>query len=200
MLVEQNVQQRHQSFALKYEFTDTWPVDFTHKGIVMWWAFPWWRHEMETFTALLAMCAENSTGSGEFPAQRPVTRSFDVFFDLRLNKRLSKQLWGWWFETPSRSLCRQCNEQWGKNAYRSRYYNQTKSTGWKRRVYGNQWLVTTLDVGEISRFFDKVDYGSDLHVAVDILYQPWSWLNIDDIFQNNRRNPSIYRGIRRSSA
>ena len=35
------------------------------------------------------------TGTGEFPAQRPVTRSFDVFFDLRPNKRLSKQPWGW---------------------------------------------------------------------------------------------------------
>ena len=42
--------------------------------------------------------------------QRPVTRSFDVFFDLRLNKRLSKQPWGWWFETPPWSLWRQCNE------------------------------------------------------------------------------------------
>ena len=41
---------------------------------------------METFSALLANCAGNSTGTGEFPAQRPVTRSFDVFFDLRLNK------------------------------------------------------------------------------------------------------------------
>ena len=38
-------------------------------------------------------------GPGEFPTQRPVTRSFDVFFDLRLNKRLSKQSWRWWFET-----------------------------------------------------------------------------------------------------
>ena len=49
------------------------------------------------------------TGPGEFPAQRPVTRSFDVFFDLRLNKRLSKQPWGWCFETPSWPLWRQCN-------------------------------------------------------------------------------------------
>ena len=39
----------------------------------------------------------------------PVTRSFDIFFDLHLKKRLSKQSWGWWFETPSRSLWRQCN-------------------------------------------------------------------------------------------
>ena len=46
----------------------------------------------------------------EFPTQRPVTRSFDVFFALRLNKRLSKQPRGWWFETPSWSLWRQCNE------------------------------------------------------------------------------------------
>ena len=44
--------------------------------------------------------------SGEFPAQRPVTRSFDVFFDLRPNKRLSKHWWGWWFETPPWSLWR----------------------------------------------------------------------------------------------
>ena len=46
------------------------------------------------------LCGE-FTGPGEFPAQRPVTRNFDVFFDLHPNKRLSKQPWGWWFETPS---------------------------------------------------------------------------------------------------
>ena len=69
----------------------------------------WWRHQMETFSALLAICTGNPPVSGEFPAQRPVTRSFDVFFDLRTNKRLSKHWWGWWFETPSWSLWRQCN-------------------------------------------------------------------------------------------
>ena len=69
-----------------------------------------WRHQMETFSALLTICAGNSPVPGEFPAQRPVTRSFDVFFDLRLNKRLSKQWWGWWFEMPSSPLWRHCNE------------------------------------------------------------------------------------------
>ena len=54
------------------------------------------------------LCGE-FTGPGEFPTQRPVTRSFDVFFDLRRNKRLSKQPWGWWFETPSCSLWRHRN-------------------------------------------------------------------------------------------
>ena len=64
---------------------------------------------METFSALLSLCAGNSPVTGEFHAQRPVTRSFDVFFDLRLNKRLSKQSWGWWFKTPSRPSWRHCN-------------------------------------------------------------------------------------------
>ena len=72
---------------------------------------PWWRHEMETFSALLAICAGNSTVAGEFPAQRPVTRSFNVYFYLRLNKRLSKQWWGWWFEMPSQPLWRHCSAQ-----------------------------------------------------------------------------------------
>ena len=54
------------------------------------------------------LCGE-FTGPGDFPAQRPVTRRFDVFFDLRLNKRLSKQWWGWWFETLSRPLWRHRN-------------------------------------------------------------------------------------------
>ena len=56
------------------------PVDTSHHNT-------WWRHQMETFSALLAICAGNSPVPGEFPTQRPVTRSFDVFFDLRLNKR-----------------------------------------------------------------------------------------------------------------
>ena len=70
----------------------------------------WWRHQMETVSVLLALCEGNSPVTGEFPTQRPVTRNFDVFFDLRLNKRLSKQSWGWWFQTSSRPLWRHCND------------------------------------------------------------------------------------------
>ena len=69
----------------------------------------WWRHQMEIFSALLSICAGNSPVHGEFPTQRPVTRSFDVFFDLRVNKWLNKQSWGWWLKTLSRSLWRHCN-------------------------------------------------------------------------------------------
>ena len=78
------------------------------------WTFPrissdsWWRRQMETFSALLALCEGNSPVNNEFPSQRPVMRSFDFFFDLRLNKQLSKQSCRWWFETLSRSFWCQC--------------------------------------------------------------------------------------------
>ena len=90
------------TFCFQIRYLQYWPMQYAQ-------TFSWWRHQMETFTALLALCAENSPVTGEFPAQRPVTRSVDVFFDLRLNKRLSKQSWGWWFETSSRPLWRQFN-------------------------------------------------------------------------------------------
>ena len=65
---------------------------------------------MEIFSALLVLCAGKPPVSGEFPSQRPVTGNFDVCFDLCLNKPISKQSWRRYFETPSRSLWRHCNE------------------------------------------------------------------------------------------
>ena len=62
-------------------------------------------------SAPLALCAGNSSVTGELPSQRPVTRSFDVFFDLYLKRRLSNQSRRWWFETPSRPLWRYCNDR-----------------------------------------------------------------------------------------
>ena len=59
-------------------------VVLINHNLIHWIDTTWWRHQMETFSALLALCAGNSPVSGEFFAQRPVTRSFDVFFDLRL--------------------------------------------------------------------------------------------------------------------
>ena len=54
------------------------------------------------------LCGE-FTGPSEFSAQRSVMRSFGVFFYLCLNKQLSKQACGWWFETLSHPLLHQCN-------------------------------------------------------------------------------------------
>ena len=68
------------------------------------------QNDVMKFSAILALCAGNSPVTGEFPAQRPVTRSFDVFYDLCLIKRFIKQRWGWWFETPMCPLWRHCND------------------------------------------------------------------------------------------
>ena len=73
---------------------EIWPLLFSlcHDDVIKWKHFPrYW-----PFVRAI-------------PSQRPVTRSFDVFFDLRLNKRLSKQSRRRWFETPLRSLWRHCN-------------------------------------------------------------------------------------------
>ena len=71
-------------------------IELPHDDVIKWKHFP----------ALLGLWVGNSPVSGEFPRQRPVTRSLGVFFDMRPNKRLSKQPWGWWFETPSHPLRR----------------------------------------------------------------------------------------------
>ena len=80
-----------------------------------WWAgrqkriIPWWRHQMETFSAILALCEGNPLVIGGFPSQRTATRRFDVFCGLRMNKQLSKQSRRRWFEMPPCSLWRLCN-------------------------------------------------------------------------------------------
>ena len=101
--------------ATSHYLNHSWPSPPTHIYVTSSpWGYclslsTWWRHQMETFSALLALCAGNLPVSGEFPAQRPVTRSFDVFFDLLLIKRLSKHSRGSWFQTLSCPLWRHCN-------------------------------------------------------------------------------------------
>ena len=91
---------------------------FTHHSVAHLWewvmGYLLWFHMMTSsngnvFRVTGPLCGE-FTGPSDFPTQRPVTRSFDVFFDLRLNKPLSKQSWGWWFQTLSHSLWRHRNE------------------------------------------------------------------------------------------
>ena len=105
---------------------------------------PWWRHEIETFSALLAICAGNSPVSGEFPTQRPETRSFDVFFDLRLNKRFSKQWWGWWFETLSRPLWRHCNGRSGWHWLINIHLSCNTCVYLMPRSLANSWTITCI--------------------------------------------------------
>ena len=98
------------SVPLKWFCRTKWPRYVLYCALIN-IQMPWWRHEMETFSALLALCEGNPTVTGGFPSQRPVTLSFDIFFDLSLNKQLMKYSRRRWFETCS--LWRHCNgKQW----------------------------------------------------------------------------------------
>ena len=128
----------------------------------------WWRHQMETFSALLAICADNSPVPGEFSAQRPVTRSFDVSFDLRLNKRLSKQWWGWWFETLSHPLWRHRNEFF---YWRKRYTASSTHSNW-REMSAHLTIVMDADVRHIY---------VNLRIVMNVLSTPRSFATISKI-------------------
>ena len=117
----------------------------------------WRRHQMETFSALLAICAGDSPVTGEFPEQRLVMRSFDVFFDL--NKRLSKQEWSRWIETPLPPLWRHCSEK--------------MSVVYTTRVIVVYWAYSDIpgspDIGfaRLSSFLSNlVPFAFDLHMAL----------------------------------
>ena len=137
---------------------------------------------METFPALLALCAGNSPVPGEFPAQRPVTRSSDVFSDLRLNKRLSKQSWGWWFETPSRPLWRYCNEI--HHEQDSRYHSVTLLT----MTHFLRIIVKTTNVNIPNRR-KSVGFSQALQPIVFFVFVSWiTTCSCTLIFFKNKRN------------
>ena len=93
--------QCHQGLQIRHHDCLSFSVDVLHDDVIKWKRFPrYW-----PFVRGIHRWPVNSP-------QRPVTRNFDVFCDLRLNKRLSKQSMHRWFETPSRSVCRHCNGRW----------------------------------------------------------------------------------------
>ena len=132
----------------------------------------WWRHQMETISALLVLCAGNSPVTGEFPSQSPVTRSFDVFFHLRLNERLSKQSRGWWFETPSRPLWRHCNATDFTHIYQ-RYVTGTISR--LTQCQGSNpeelwWNMTHTSTGNSWHNLDKTKHNKTVFISYIVIY------------------------------
>ena len=117
---------------------------------------PWWRHQMETLSALV---------TGRWILQRPVTWSFDVFFNLRLNKRWSKQSRCRWFETPSRSVWRHCNDDF-EIGYKGHVYYM--GIEFKLLITSYGWpLVATSQVERLRHQLSE----SPIHTA--ILASPW---------------------------
>ena len=117
-------------------------------------------------------CVGNSPVTGEFPTQRPVTRSFDVFIDLCLNKLLSKQPWGWWLETPSRSLWHHCKRHWDNRLIASvPNHNKTQqSVNHEQMSWRESYTLTGL--GSLSIFCPRSCEGglnqreNTLHICV----------------------------------
>ena len=80
---------------------------------------PWWRHQMKTTSALVAFCAGNSSVTG-----KKATDKLWCFFDLRLNRQLSKQCRHWWYETLPRSLWCHCSASLCHQFFDERIYLQ----------------------------------------------------------------------------
>ena len=119
-------------------------------------AATWWRHPMETLSASLVICAGNSPVTGEFPSQMPVTRNFDVFFDIRLNKRLVicdaiSPLWRHCNANISMGIAQ---KSYMNDIYRNHYAIPWKKIGKaliivdcfaaKQKAFANIWLLHTL--------------------------------------------------------
>ena len=138
---------------------------------------PWWRHQMETFPASLAFV----WGIHRWPVNSPHKGQWRgaLVFSLicALNKRLSKQSWGWWFETPSRSLWRDCNAKppnehtprrgvcviaslfivvWGREFWMAREIFFGSWCGlWRTRWHRDCWMKRILETIEISGSFQN---------------------------------------------
>ena len=118
-----------------------------------------------------------------FVTRRQVTRSFDVFFDLRLHKRLSKQWWGWWFETPLRPLWRHRNDE--RQVIKLRIFPFSDNLGWARKYMAGvyqycicRWTATrSHDEKFIITIFYSCFYEWDLYFDGDVEYT--SSQNID---------------------
>ena len=137
----------------------------------------WWHHQIETFSTLLALCVGHSPVTSDFPSQRPVTRSFDVFFDLPLNKWLSKQPSCQWFETPSCSLWHHCNEIY---RYQKLHQSQYISSFWTFSILFLTWHNEPMNC----------DWTHDLHVSILCLTH-YIYFQIMMSLHNSLWEPSI---------
>ena len=176
-----------------YDLIDAWIMRGFSRPTIQ-WAFnsllfsikhttSWWRHQMEIFSALLAICARKSPVTGGFRSQRPETRSFDVFCRLCMNKWLSKQSQGWWVETPSCSCWRHRNVT--QRCYCARKYIPT---GTDQNIRGRYLMLAGYSILEIghsnaqcprwniqltswysSRYWFLTHWGRVTHICLDKL-------------------------------
>ena len=132
------------------------------------YSFTWWQKE-DSFHMKTSSTGNIFRVTGplcwEFPAQRSETRSFHIFFDLRLNKQLNKQSWGWWFETLSRSLWRHCkSSSQGQSSFVS------ICSFWLGNVFS---ILYTIDTPYLSRNRRN----GTIHLRVQIKFGEYIWIH-----------------------
>ena len=155
---------------------------------------------METFSALLAICEENSPVTGEFPPQRPVTHSFDVFFDLRLNKRLSKPSRRRSFKKPSRSLCWHCiveissrdSKIFGLTSIRHRYAAKALDRYLFQRI--RSWNPSVLEDPVSSRAF-RQSYRIHSKKASVFTRLIWNHFHFRNIVRSNEKRIHVIKEL-----
>ena len=136
-----------------------------------------------------------------------MTRSFDVFFDLRLNKRLSKQPWGWWFETPAWSLWRHRNDTNHLNEdiqmlhmkpLVSRFIFQNGPLHANTQIELHQKLVLIFDIDYFSRALLRKNYiwisfQSTYYITVKSQWARWRLKSLNCLFRHKSKKISKLR-------
>ena len=130
------------------------------------------------------LCGE-FTGPGEFPTQRPVTRSFDVYFDLGPNEWLSKQWRRWWFKIPSRSLWRHCNDspcKWCCESWNARLPTQPTEE-WKLEMHAIKRIKSYFFLQNTGAWCRRPRPVCQVHLGFGLCAQPrfltnppWPWV------------------------
>ena len=136
---------------------------------------------METFSALLAFCEGYPPVIGGIPSQRPVTQSFDVFFDLYINKRLSNQSKRLWYVTPSRSLWRHCNGghlvfKWAGMTWLriTSLEVQAMTTGWHALLNSLiKYIAHFMYIATKHSNTDNKTFQYTTHCKISIKWSPW---------------------------
>ena len=149
---------------------------------------------MGTFPASLALYEGNPPVTSEFPSQRPVTGSFDDFFDVRLNKILSKQSRCWWFETPWRWLWSHCNDNpWEAGFHWSQHWGQWV-WAWMQQATHPMWDYVRGRLRKQAAFTHSIENSVILdgsrHVCTNLmsythLYVPITTYSWDETFEND---------------
>ena len=109
--------------------------------------------------------------TGGFPSQRPVTRSFDVFFDLRLNKQLSKQ--------SRRHICKSTwqgllitsivNIGPRRNCWYGTYRNSRRARRKTRNL--KRWFLTDIDLFKFNTLYALIGDGHSYRTHVFNLFR-----------------------------